>query len=204
MNNSNESPIVSSNSNRDEMIGLVMRAREGSSDAFAELKNRYKPLLESQTVRHTLPDMTDQDVEDLRQEALVIFCNAICNYDCSVEGVEFGLYAKICIENGLVSFVRSYTHRKKNTALPLDSVKKAYGCENDILQSLVDEETVSDLVHIIRKQLSEYENRVWWLYISGMSVSEIAEKLGNTDAKSVSNAIYRIRKKLRSCIDDRQ
>ena len=204
MNNGYQSDIGRDELRRDKLAELVTRAREGSAVAFDELKNAYRPLIESQVVRHTTVDMNSQDVEDLRQEALVIFCNAVCNYDCSVEGVEFGLYAKICIENGLVSFVRSYVRRKKNTVISLDGLKKAPGVGSDLLQTMVDKETLADLVHTIRKNLSDYENRVWWLYVSGMSVSDIAKTLEVGDAKSVSNAIYRIRKKLRSFVDGKQ
>lgn len=184
---------------------LVLQAREGSQDAFERLKSQYKPLLESQVIKHKLHDMTHQDEEDLRQEALVIFCNAVCNYDCSGEGVEFGLYAKICIENGLVSFVRSYLRRKKKAVLPLEYAGRTQESQiPDPLQALVEKENMSELVRVIRTRLSDYENKVWWMYVSGMSVSDITQTLEIEDPKSVSNAIYRIRKKLRSFVSDRQ
>ncbi|MBQ8407409.1 MAG: sigma-70 family RNA polymerase sigma factor [Clostridia bacterium] len=186
-----------------DLHALVRSARNGSQDAFLELKSRYKPLLESQVVKHTLPDMTAQDAEDLRQEALVIFCNAVCNYNDSTEGVEFGLYAKICIENGLISFVRSYLRRKKKAVLPLESAGQQDAVEEDPLQALVDKENMAELVRVIRNSLSAYENRVWWLYVSGMSASDITKALGVKDHRSVSNAIYRIRKKLRSFLSER-
>ena len=135
---------------------------------------------------------------------LIIFCNAVCNYDYSEDGVEFGLYAKICIENGLVSFIRSYYRRKKKAVLPLEYAERAAdGAVYDPLQALVDKENTSELVRVIRKNLSDYENRVWWLYVSGMSASEISRELKVNDSKSVSNAIYRIRRKLRGFVSDR-
>lgn len=206
MDNKEKRGITVSATGKEELLALIGRASDGSQDAFAELRRRYAPLLESQVSKHSLSDMTVQDVEDLREEALVIFCNAVCNYDPSLSGVEFGLYAKICIENGLVSFIRSYIRRKKNAVLPLDSNKRIFSEGErvyDPLQSLVDKENMEALVRVIRNQLSEYENRVWWLYVSGMSVSEITQRLGDTDSKSVSNAIFRVRKKLRSFISDR-
>ena len=57
-----------------------------------------------------------------------------------------------------------------------------------------------ELVKSIKKNLSDYENRVWWMYVSGLSVSEIARRIGVVEPKSVSNAVYRIRKKLRAVI----
>ena len=165
------------------------------------MKSKYAPLIESQISRHSLDDMTAQDIVDIREESLVIFCNAVCNYDPS-SGVEFGLYAKICIENGLISFVRSYSRRKKRSVLPLERAEGSGDIPN-FLQSIVDEESAADLVRTIRAKLSNYENRVWWMYVSGVSVSEISMALDGADTKSVSNAVYRIRKKLKGVIVDR-
>ena len=189
--------------NSESLFSLIESARSGDQEAFLLLRKKYEPLLQNQVTKHSLADMPDQDVEELRQEALIIFYNAVCNFECSPDGVEFGLYAKICIENGLVSFVRSYLRRAKRTVLPLEKAEeKLEERIYDPLQSLVEKENMSDMVRTIRKLLSEYENRVWWMYVSGMSVSDISKAIGNTDAKSVSNAVYRIRRKLRSAISD--
>ena len=194
-----------STDDKEEVCSLILRAREGSSEAFGALKGRYTPLIESQVAKHTLSDMNPQDVEDIRQEALTIFCNAVCNYDVSADEVEFGLYAKICIQNGLISYVRSYSRRKKRLPLSLDdkAVQDKTVASVDFLQALVNKENMTALVRIIGKSLSDYENKVWWMYVSGMSVSDIAQALGGVPQKSVSNAIYRIRKKLKSVIIDR-
>lgn len=189
--------------NADALVELITYAREGSQDAFVELKRRYTPLIESQIAKHTLADMSAQDVEDLREEATSIFGNAVCNYDCTAEGVEFGLYAKICIGNGLVSFVRSYLRRKKKTVISLELAERSAATGSDPLQSLVDKENAQELMRTIKKSLSDYENRVWWLYVSGMSVSDVAAAIGEADPRSVSNAIYRIRRKLRLKISER-
>ena len=200
MSVSNQDGVFESTESLEE---LIKSAREGSQDAFLELKRKYTPLIESQVAKHSLPDMSAQDIEDLRQEAMSVFGNAICNYDCTSEGVEFGLYAKICISNGLISFVRSYLRRKKKTVIPLGYAEVSSATGSDPLQSLVDRETAEELVRTIKKSLSSYENSIWWLYVSGMSVSDIASAIGE-DSRSVSNAIYRIRRKLRLKISDQR
>ena len=192
------------NGGKNAVIALIDGAQRGVQESFAELKRIYHPLLESLVTRHSLPDMTVQDLEDMRQEALIIFCNSICNYRIDPDGVEFGLYAKICIQNGLASFVRLYIRRRQRTVMPLEFASMdRKNAQTDPLQALVDKENASDLVRTIKKNLSDYENRVWWLYVSGHSVSDIAQKIGANDSKSVSNAIYRIRKKLRTHISNR-
>lgn len=184
------------------VVELIKRAQNGSEEAFSELKAIYRPLIEGRISKNTLYEMTSQDVEDLRQEAIVQFCNAICNFDTSVDGVEFGLYAKICVENGLVSFIRAYKSRQKKSVYSIDGEIEQISVYNDPAQDLIDKERLTSLVGLIQASLSEYESRVWWLYVSGMSVSDIAKRLGVSDPKSVTNAIYRIRKKLRSRISD--
>ena len=201
MNGTNK--IIHHSSDKADLLLLVSRAREGSQEALDDLKLRYAPLIESQISKHSVSDMSAQDLVDIREEALVIFYNAVCNYDCSADGVEFGLYAKICIENGLVSFVRSYFRRKKRSVLPLEHAHLVGDGSGNILQSIVDEENAAELVRTVRGNLSEYENRVWWMYVSGMSVSDISSALGNVDPKSVSNAVYRIRKKLKGLFVER-
>lgn len=179
---------------------LIKKAQAGSEEAFFELKKIYEPLIEGRVSKNTLYEMTADDIEDLRGEALVQFCRAVCNFDVSIEGVEFGLYAKICIENGLISFIRSYRRRNQKNVFPLDSESGAVSTYRDLMQDVIDRENLSTLIGVIQGSLSEYESRVWWLYVSGTSVSDIARTLGSSDTKSVSNAIYRIRKKLREKI----
>lgn len=185
-------------SSADDVNDLVDLAQRGDQNAFEKLRKVYLPLLESQASKHILPDMTVQDIEDIKQEALIVFGNAVRSYESEISGVEFGLYAKICIENRLVSYIRSYLRQIRSQVVPLDVAKNfADSDTKDIFQTMVDRENSEELVRSIKKILSDYENRVWWLYVSGMSVAKIAETVGAPDAKSVSNAIYRIRKKLR-------
>ncbi len=188
---------------RENTLSLIQNAQNGSQESFELLKEKYRPLIESCSHRRFLQGMTSQDMEDMCQEALVHFCNAVCSYDTASEGVEFGLYAKICINNGLVSFVRTYLKNNKSRAISLDVGSNNFEAavfEKDPLQQLVDKEETEELVGNIRAQLSDFENRIWWMYVSGLSTREIEEKLGVQDARAVSNAVYRIRKKLRKSI----
>jgi RNA polymerase sigma factor (sigma-70 family) len=187
---------------KEELKALLERAKEGSGDSLLVLKAIYTPLIEAQISKHYLPEMTLQDNADLREEAFACFCSAICNYDSSYSEVDFGLYAKICIENGLNSFLRSYNRRMKSPVVSLEKAEIQADAPN-YLQSIVDKEKAAQLVNLIRGMLSDYENKVWWMYVSGMSASEITEKLKISDPRSVSNAIYRIRKKLKSVLTDK-
>ena len=87
-----------------EVAKLLARVKKGSSDAFAKLSERYKPLLESEVARY-ISSLGDADLDDLRQGALVALYHAALSYR-EDHGVTFGLYAKICIVNGIADALR--------------------------------------------------------------------------------------------------
>lgn len=190
---------------KEELRDLIKNASDGSSDALTLLYEMYKPLIESEVKKHTAPDMTDQDIDDLRQEAMICFCRSVCNYDYSEKGVEFGLYAKICIGNALVSFLRYYNRHKSNRVVSIEDARMIADKINspDPMEKLIEEESFRTLERKIQANLSPYESRVWWMYVSGMSAQEIATHLGDVDVRSVNNAVYRIRKKLRTVLAEK-
>jgi RNA polymerase sporulation-specific sigma factor len=63
----------------------------------------------------------------------------------------------------------------------------------------VEKEDYRELSRRIESILSPYENRVWWLYLSGLTANNIAARLQKSE-RSIQNAIYRIRKKLRASL----
>ena len=77
----------------------------------------------------------------------------------------------------------------------------AFEAQEDTASNLADqlaqEEAYTELYHRIRAVLSTYENQIWWLYHSGRTAKEIAGLLKKNE-KSIQNAIYRIRRKLRT------
>ena len=99
---------------------LVSQAQAGDQGALEQLKELYMPLLQSACARHYAEGMQTEDREELFAEALVAFFNAVLAYDLSVDGVEFGLYARICIDNALVSYRRAFERRSRLSSVPLD------------------------------------------------------------------------------------
>ncbi len=180
----------------------IEKAAQGSEEALNFLMNKYKPLIDAEVFRHTGEGMNNQDIADLRQEAEIAFCNAVCNYDESLGGVEFGLYAKICIGNSLVSFLRAY--KRRGQIVSIDEDMSDEGSFSDPVQKLIEQEDFLILQRKIKANLSPFENKVWWMYVSGMSAKRIAETLAvEGGVKSVNNAVYRIRKKLRTLISNK-
>ena len=174
----------------DETIGLIIKAKEGSESAFSKLLTIYSPLLHSVSKKYS--SMCDcQQSEDFFQEAQIALYNAVISYDTSISGITFGAYAKTCIRNRLVSLVRRIKS-KKRTKNELE-----VSCEAPSPQdAVVWRELGEKLLALAETTLSAYEKMVLALYIKGHKAGEISKQLGKSE-KSVNNAIFRIRSKLK-------
>ena len=180
---------------------LVLVAQKGDQNAFAKLLDIYDPLITATVSKFKISGMSDADEEDLRQEALLAFYSALVAYDPNFSGVEFGLYAKVCICNRLVSQMRILKRHLSHSIVSYDTEKllEQIVSTDDPAARIVELESERSLLRLINDNLSKYEQRVFRMYVSGMSAAEMAEKLESNE-KSVSNAIYRIRKKLKKII----
>lgn len=172
---------------------LLRAAQNGDQCAFEVLLTRYSPLIDSLSTSYA---QDPSNAEDFRQEACIAFCKAVQHYDTQQCNVQFGLYAKICIRNRLISYMR-HIHTEERVVSLNDEITT--DDTTDPARAITEEEDYLTLYRRIESLLSPYENRVWWLYLSGRTAKEIAT-LSHKDERSVQNAIYRIRKKLRSAL----
>ena len=181
----------------DELITLVI---SGNSDAFTALVERYNPLLKRILDNYTTEEMSNEDVEDLGQEELIAFYRAILSFDSDQSEVEFGLYAKICVTNSMISYKRAARKKSGEIAFvessELDLISDPDGEPAKIFEQKESERILGEQ---IEKTLSQYENEVWGYYVNGYSSKEIASKL-NSGEKSIENAIFRIRRKLKTLL----
>lgn len=181
-----------------EVGELLSLARTGDQQAFDVLLAQYMPIIEHQLagIRSRYSTVSSEDEKDLRQEAYLAFYRATVSYDVSQHEVSFGLYAKICVENGLISALR----KMKPSTLSLDmetlSVLPDPGEAGDPTRRLREQEDYEALCRTIAAVLSPYENQIWQRYMAGATAASIARQMGK-DTRSVHNAIYRIRHKLR-------
>lgn len=168
---------------------LITLARSGDEGAFSDLTERYKPLLESLSksyAKKCTNEMYSED--DFVQEANLALYSAVCSYKDS-DKVTFGLYAKVCIRNKLVSLLRASKKKLKKQ----DAPKNSFG---EPMYKLLEKEGTERIEKKIRSVLSELEWSVFKLYIQRKPYAEIAEILGRSQ-KTVDNAIYRMKKKLK-------
>ena len=181
---------------------LLHAVRAGDQDAFSALLLQYRPLIDRAVDRFSVQLPGEESREDIRQEALAAFYDAIRSYQTDQERVGFGLYAKVCIGNRLVSHLRR--ERKQQGLLSLDELnaERVMGADGDLLSMIIEEEEAQLLSASIKEVLSSFEYDVFSLYFKGTSSAQIAQAMQKS-VKSIDNAIARIRKKLKNLLQDR-
>ena len=177
----------------DRVSRLLRETRAGEDDAFYEIALQYKPLIEN-CICYFYGKISRDELE---QEALIALYRAACTYDTSVNNVSFGLYAKICINNSLISLSRSV--KSENLLVDESLIDVEISPDLDPSVDYISRESFVKLDSFVRQHLSEYEYSVFRLYIEGYRIKEIAAKLNKTD-KSVADAIMRLKIKLRSSL----
>lgn len=181
-----------------EINSLISCILNGDEDAFAQLCSLYDPLIRSMAKKYThMSGVSDekQIFEDFVQEATFALYRAARTYESKDGQVSFGLYSKICIRNALVSELRRMGRKKKSDKEHREDVRRRTG-KRDVFFG---ESDVNEFVG--RDLLSDFEKKVFDMYVSGVKVRDMA-KILNCSAKSVSNAVYRMKTKVKLSISE--
>jgi len=195
MANSNEVKYTQLESLTDEQLCLL--SGEGNRDAEEILVGRYHRLVRSCARPYFL---TGGDSEDLLQEGMFGLIKAMREYDPGRDA-SFQTFAGTCIRNRLYSVLKAASsgkHTPLNQSVPLnpsffDANPSFAKVDPEVL--LIDREKAASLLQSTRKQLSEFEVEILGYYLDGLTCREIAETVGRP-AKSVDNAVQRIRRKV--------
>ena len=190
---------MKSESNFREDPVLIQTAKSGDEAARTSLLVRYRPLIDS-LVYHYSVNLPNEEREDLAQEAAITFLHALDQFDAE-KGISFGYFAKVCISNRLNDYLRKRTTSPTENAVPFEEVILP-GNEEDPSKPLCDQEAYLALCNRIRKILSDFEYRVWILYVAGQTASDIAKAMGK-DRKSIENTLARTRRKIRNDLSPR-
>ena len=185
-------------SEKKELLALIRQAQNGDESAFSRLFAQYWNLIDSACHQYAPQFPSEQEICSVAIEAL---WNAVCSYDTEQSSVTFGLYAQICIRNRIISLLRKNRHT--NTPLSLDAAEELCADEDsNPAHYVIEQEKYRELEKIITDVLSVGEQQIWLRFVAGHTAAEIAQELGK-EPKSVENAIYRARKKLRGAIPPR-
>ena len=226
---------------------ILDKFQAGDEGAFELLLGEYRPLVESQVksaVRKS-PELS-AEYDELMQEAGMALYAAAKKYRKSAE-VTFGLYAKICVRNRIVSFVRKINAAKRKSRALSDRISKANGkkhkrrfasdfgvtsgakdasnCNNPSGATSAEQRsnpsgatseeqrsdpsgatsegvvgknsiTAGKAMEILDREATRLEKQALMLYLGGLTYRQISVAL-ETSEKSVDNAIFRAKRKLR-------
>lgn len=175
---------------------LAVRAANGDDASMALLIAVVTPIARAKASGFAGPRVSG---DDLAQEGMLGFLDAVKTFDASKGS--FKAYAEVCINNRIVSAVRTSFNNKNaalSNAVPYEtSDVDATDSGTDPADIVSEKESTEQIKELLAKELSEFEKQVVDLKLFDMSYSQIAQKLGCSE-KAVDNALQRIRKKMRN------
>ncbi|MGL5352844.1 MAG: RNA polymerase sporulation sigma factor SigH [Clostridium sp.] len=196
----------------DEIIAV--EAKEGNKRAQEYLISKYENFVKSKAKSYFL---IGADKEDIYQEGMIGLYKAIRDFKVD-RLTSFRAFAEICVTRQIITAIKTATRQKHiplNTYVSLN--KPIY--EEDSDRTLLDviagikitdpEELVigQEQMEMIQaemiKVLSELELEVLHSYLDGKSYQEIACDL-DRHAKSIDNALQRVKRKLEKCLSDKK
>ena len=173
-----------------EDSSLILMIRAHNDLAFEELVSRYAPLLNKHAKSFSGTYIT---VDEAYAEACFALYRAALSYDISAKNVTFGLYAGICIRRRLSDLLSSSMRLDSIGDIDVNSLAANAGIERE----LETRETLERAMAMARSVLSEYEYKVFRLYLKGFTTKEIADALSKS-SKSVDNAKLRMLRNIKS------
>ncbi len=172
---------------------LVASARDGDERAFELLARSYRRVLDFH-IRRINPDASVYD--DLFQEGLLGLLKAVRSYDG--KSSSFSTFASLCVKSSIISGVRKISAQTSKTVV-IDTLY-----DNETTPSAeeehIDTVRVQLLYDKVYDSLSPYEQTVFEMYLSDMPYENIAFVTGKS-VKSATNAVYRIRTKLKQIVN---
>jgi RNA polymerase sporulation-specific sigma factor len=198
---------------RDE--ALARRAQSGDDDALDGLLRQYRRMAFTRSRAYFV---AGAERDDLYQEAMFGLYKAVRDFRAE-RGVPFRVFARLCIDRQVCSAVRSSSrlkHRHLNRAVSLFNVNgrrsepDASGDEEvlqsrselDPLENVLAAESYDELRLAIPALLSPREAEVLELLLAGHGYLAIATML-DQPPKSVDNTLQRIRRKVRTYLEQR-
>lgn len=185
----------------------IRSAQQGSDEALEMLMCTYKPLVRSRISDLYIPG---SDYDDILQEGMIALYQAIHSFDLKSDA-RFAAYASVLIRNRIYDRI-SGAHRNRNRllneSLPLHTLSAEPGADGSAMdsqlsgmtESLIAAELTETMIDYIQQNCSPLERAVLIRHLRHESHEAIAQTL-QTNIRSVDNALYRIRQKLRRFFD---
>lgn len=189
---------------------IVMEAKGGNHRAQEYLISKYQNFVKTKSKSYFL---IGADKEDIYQEGMIGLYKSIRDFNPE-KLTSFKAFAELCITRQIITAIKTATRQKHiplNTYVSLN--KPIYETESD--RTLIDvisefkisnpedliigKEDIKSIEDAMEKVLSDLEKEVLQSYLDGKSYQEIASDL-DRQAKSIDNALQRVKRKLEKCL----
>ena len=191
---------------------IVIEAKNGSVRAQEYVISKYESFVKAKSKSYFL---IGADKEDIYQEGMIGLYKAIRDFNYE-KSTTFRSFAELCITRQIITAIKTATRQKHiplNTYVSLNKPVSEDDSERtllDILSSMkisdpeeliIGKEEKKYIEEAISKVLSDLEMEVLQSYLDGKSYQEIACDL-DRHAKSIDNALQRVKRKLEKCLSD--
>jgi len=189
---------------------IVIKAKNGNRIAQEYLISKYESFVKAKSRSYFL---IGADKEDIYQEGMIGLYKSIRDFNPQ-KLTSFKAFAELCITRQIITAIKTATRQKHiplNTYISLN--KPIYEAESD--RTLIDvlsefkitnpedlvigKEEIDNIQKAMQKVLSDLEMEVLQSYLDGKSYQEIASDL-DRQAKSIDNALQRVKRKLEKCL----
>ncbi len=197
-------------------LELVARFQQGCQDSLQIMITRYRRFARAKARSYFL---VGADHDDVEQEALIGLYKAARDFRPEHQS-SFRAFADLCITRQIITAIKAATRQKHQALNRYVSISGARPGDEHA------ERTLEELLHVgramgdpadrivaaerygaMRTRMSEvlsgFEIDVLRLYVDGTSYQEIADRLGR-HAKSIDNALQRIKRKLELHLVERE
>lgn len=184
---------------------LIEKLRKGHPEIVDYIMDKYKNLVRK---RANAMFLIGGETDDLIQEGMIGLFKAVRDYQRDKDA-SFYHFADLCITRQIYHAVEASQRKKHqplNSYISLNAQAGQEGTDSflDLLESfengnpeqmLIERENVNSIREKAKNVLSTMEWQVLEYYLQGMNYRQIAEYM-QKEAKSIDNAIQRIRTKL--------
>lgn len=191
---------------------IVIEAKNGNVRAQEYVISKYESFVKAKSKSYFL---IGADKEDIYQEGMIGLYKAIRDFNYE-KSTTFKAFAELCITRQIITAIKTATRQKHiplNTYISLNKPVSEDDSERtllDILSSMkisdpealiIGKEEKAQIEDAIARVLSDLEMEVLQSYLDGKSYQEIACDL-DRHAKSIDNALQRVKRKLEKCLSD--
>jgi RNA polymerase sporulation-specific sigma factor len=190
---------------------VVVEAKNGNTRAQDYIIKKYENFVKSKAKSYFL---IGADKEDIYQEGMIGLYKAIRDFNKD-KLTSFKSFADLCVTRQIITAIKTATRQKHiplNTYISLNKPINEEESERTLLDVLsglkitdpeelfISAEQMDRIQGEIERVLSNLEQEVLKSYLDGKSYQEIACDL-DRHAKSIDNALQRVKRKLEKCLD---